>query len=139
MPSHQGRHAMNAESSTVQTDRSHDRDRDRELVRALTNALVLAVRQAGGPPGAPARPGQGSPHRAAQGRPRRRSPGRLQRAARLHLAPAADVASIRSLTAPVVLGSRWPRGLTEAMGGTLEPGETPGEGLTMGISLLSAS
>jgi hypothetical protein len=34
---------MNAESSTGQTDRSHDRDRDRELVRAITDALVLAV------------------------------------------------------------------------------------------------
>ena len=124
--------------TTAQTDQNHDHDRDRELVRALTNALVLAVGKRAARQALRHARAKAHPTAQQQGRPRRRSPGRLQRSARLHLAPAADVASIRSLTAPVVLGSRWPRGLTEAMGGTLEAEETPGGGLTMAISLPAA-
>jgi two-component system sensor histidine kinase KdpD len=41
-------------------------------------------------------------------------------------------------TTGVGLGLALSRGLTEAMGGTLEPEETPGGGLTMVISLRSA-
>ena len=40
--------------------------------------------------------------------------------------------------AGVVLGLALSRGLTEAMGGMLEPHETPGGGLTMVISLPAA-
>ena len=40
-------------------------------------------------------------------------------------------------TAGVGLGLTLSRSLTEAMGGTLEPEETPGGGLTMAISLLA--
>ena len=40
-----------------------------------------------------------------------------------------------SKTTGVGLGLAVSRGLTEAMGGTLEPEETPGGGLTMAISL----
>lgn len=38
----------------------------------------------------------------------------------------------------VGLGLAVSRGLTEAIGGTLQPGETPGGGLTMIISLPAA-
>ena len=38
-------------------------------------------------------------------------------------------------TTGVGLGLALSRGLTEAMGGTLEPEETPGGGLTMVVSL----
>jgi len=38
-------------------------------------------------------------------------------------------------TSGVGLGLALSRGLTEAMGGTLEPEDTPGGGLTMAISL----
>jgi two-component system sensor histidine kinase KdpD len=38
-------------------------------------------------------------------------------------------------TTGVGLGLALSRGLTEAMGGTLEPDETPGGGLTMTLSL----
>ena len=38
-------------------------------------------------------------------------------------------------TTGVGLGLALARGLTEAMGGTLEPDETPGGGLTMTLSL----
>jgi two-component system sensor histidine kinase KdpD len=41
-------------------------------------------------------------------------------------------------TAGVGLGLALSRGLTEAMGGTLEPEETPGGGLTMVLSLPAA-
>ena len=41
-------------------------------------------------------------------------------------------------TTGVGLGLALSRGLTEAMGGTLEPEETPGGGLTMAISLPAA-
>jgi len=40
-----------------------------------------------------------------------------------------------SRTTGVGLGLTVSRGLTEAMGGTLKPEETPGGGLTMAISL----
>jgi two-component system sensor histidine kinase KdpD len=38
-------------------------------------------------------------------------------------------------TTGIGLGLALSRGLTEAMGGTLEPDETPGSGLTMMLSL----
>jgi two-component system sensor histidine kinase KdpD len=41
-------------------------------------------------------------------------------------------------TAGVGLGLALSRGLTEAMGGTLEPEDTPGGGLTMALSLPAA-
>jgi two-component system sensor histidine kinase KdpD len=41
-------------------------------------------------------------------------------------------------TTGVGLGLALSRGLTEAMGGTLEPEETPGGGLTMTLSLPAA-
>jgi two-component system sensor histidine kinase KdpD len=41
-------------------------------------------------------------------------------------------------TTGVGLGLALSRGLTEAMGGTLEPDETPGGGLTMTLSLPAA-
>ena len=41
-------------------------------------------------------------------------------------------------TTGVGLGLALSRGLTEAMGGTLEPSETPGGGLTMTLSLVAA-
>ena len=41
-------------------------------------------------------------------------------------------------TAGIGLGLALSRGLTEAMGGTLEPEETPGGGVTMVISLPTA-
>src|SRR5262249_15549297 len=41
-------------------------------------------------------------------------------------------------TSGVGLGLALSRGLTEVMGGTLDPEETPGGGLTMIISLLAA-
>jgi two-component system, OmpR family, sensor histidine kinase KdpD len=41
-------------------------------------------------------------------------------------------------TTGVGLGLALSRGLTEVMGGTLDPEETPGGGLTMIISLLAA-
>ena len=41
-------------------------------------------------------------------------------------------------TTGVGLGLALSRGLTEAMGGTLEPEETPGGGLTMSLSLPAA-
>ncbi len=42
-------------------------------------------------------------------------------------------------TAGVGLGLALSRGLTEAMGGTLSPEDTPGGGLTMVISLPAAT
>jgi len=42
-------------------------------------------------------------------------------------------------TTGVGLGLALARGLTEAMGGTLEPDETPGGGLTMTLSLPAAA
>ena len=42
-------------------------------------------------------------------------------------------------TTGVGLGLALSRGLTEAMGGTLTPQETPGGGLTMIVSLASAA
>jgi two-component system sensor histidine kinase KdpD len=39
----------------------------------------------------------------------------------------------------VGLGLAVSRGLTEAMGGTIEPEQTPGGGLTMVVSLAAAS
>jgi two-component system sensor histidine kinase KdpD len=42
-------------------------------------------------------------------------------------------------TTGVGLGLALSRGLTEAMGGTLEPEETPGGGLTMVVSLPAAA
>ena len=41
-------------------------------------------------------------------------------------------------TTGVGLGLALARGLTEAMGGTLEPEDTPGGGLTMALSLPAA-
>jgi two-component system, OmpR family, sensor histidine kinase KdpD len=41
-------------------------------------------------------------------------------------------------TTGVGLGLALSRGLTEAMGGTLEPSDTPGGGLTMTLSLAAA-
>lgn len=42
-------------------------------------------------------------------------------------------------TTGVGLGLALSRGLTEAMGGTLDPEETPGGGLTMVVSLVASA
>ena len=68
------------------------------------------------------------PGRAARGRPRARaSPSRIATGCSCPFQRLGDTDN----TTGVGLGLALSRGLTEAMGGTLEPEETPGGGLTM--------
>ncbi len=107
------------------------------LERVLANLVANALRYA--PPSAPplltgSRLGDRVEIRVVD-----RGPGIPADAAGTGL-PALPAARATPTTPPASV-SAWPssRGLTEAMGGTLEPEETPGGGLTMVVSLPAAA